>query len=153
VADQLALSLERVVPGPPASVFDLHAEPASWSQWFGPKGFSVRAIEVDLRVGGAYRLTMQPPEGDAFVIAGEFREIVPGTRLAYTFRYEQPDPDDRETVVVFALRDVDGATAVTVEQGPFLTEARRSLHVQGWSDSLDRLEVLVERSSSEPPTR
>jgi uncharacterized protein YndB with AHSA1/START domain len=74
---------------------------------------------------------------------GEFREIDPGARLAYTFRYEPPDPDDRETVVLLSLRDLGESTALTVEQGTFATEDRRALHEQGWTESLDRLEELL----------
>jgi uncharacterized protein YndB with AHSA1/START domain len=86
---------------------------------------------------------MQPPDADAFVLFGEFREIDPHARLAYTFRYDPPDPDDRDTVVVLSLRDLGEATALTVEQGPFATQGRRALHERGWTDSLDRLEALL----------
>jgi uncharacterized protein YndB with AHSA1/START domain len=86
---------------------------------------------------------MQPPEGDRFFLSGVFREVDPGTRLVYTFRYEDPDPDDRETVVAFALRDRGESTALTLDQGPFVTEARRALHEQGWTEMLDRLEELI----------
>jgi uncharacterized protein YndB with AHSA1/START domain len=86
---------------------------------------------------------MQPPEGDPFYLSGEFREVDPPSRLAYTFRWEDPDPDDRETVVTFSLRDRGESTEVTVDQGVFATEARQALHVQGWTETLDRLEELM----------
>jgi uncharacterized protein YndB with AHSA1/START domain len=70
----------------------MHVEPDLFAQWFGPKGFSATSIDFDLRVGGRYRITMQPPNADAFVLFGEFREIHRGARLAYTFRYEPPTP-------------------------------------------------------------
>jgi uncharacterized protein YndB with AHSA1/START domain len=139
----LALHLERLLPAPPSLVFRMHAEPDLLAQWWGPKGFTAPSIELDPRVGGRYRITMQPPEGDPFVLSGEFREVDSGTRLVYTFRWEPPDPDDRETVVVFSLRDRHGSTAMTVDQAPFATESRLMLHEQGWTDSLDRLEELI----------
>ena len=149
---KLALRLERVLPAPPRLVFRMHVEPDLFAQWFGPKGFSATSIDFDLRVGGDYRITMQPHDADAFVLFGEFREIDPGVRLAHTFRYEPPDPDDRDTVVVLSFRDLGEATALTVEQGTFATEARRALHEQGWTDSLDRLEELFKsRHRAAPP--
>ena len=152
MAADLALRLERVLPAPPRLVFSMHVEPDLFAQWFGPKGFSATSIDLDVRVGGSYRITMQPPDGDAFVLFGEFREIDPCSRLAYTFRYEPPDPDDRDTVVVLSFRGLGEATSLTVEQGTFATEARRALHVQGWTDSLDRLEELLESADwSTPP--
>ena len=147
MAAELSLRLERVLPAPRPLVFRMHVEPELFAQWFGPKGFSARSVDFDLRVGGGFRITMQPPDSDAFVLEGEFREIDPGTRLAYTFRYEPPDPDDRETVVVLSLRELGETTSLTVEQGTFATEDRRALHVQGWTESLDRLERLLERQN------
>jgi uncharacterized protein YndB with AHSA1/START domain len=152
MAAELALRLERVVAAPPELVFRMHVEPDLFAQWFGPKGFSVTSIDLDLRVGGGYRITMQPPDADAFVLFGEFREIDRGARLAYTFRYEPPDPDDRDTVVVLSFRDLGEATALTVEQGTFATEARRALHQQGWTDSLNRLEELLKSRDLASPS-
>jgi uncharacterized protein YndB with AHSA1/START domain len=147
MAAKLALRLERVLPAPPRVLFEMQVEPDLFAQWFGPRGFRATSADFDVRVGGGYRITMQPPDADAFVILGEFREIDPGVRLAYTFRYEPPDPDDRDTVVVLSFRDLGEATALTIEQATFATEARRALHEQGWADSLDRLEERLERRS------
>jgi uncharacterized protein YndB with AHSA1/START domain len=86
---------------------------------------------------------MQPPNGDAFHITGEFREVSLPSRLAYTFAYEPPDPDDVETVVTLSLQDHGASTQVLLEQGTFKTEARRALHRDGWTESFDRLGRLI----------
>ena len=143
MAPELVLHLKRLLRAPPELVFRMHTEPDLLAQWWGPKGFTAPSVELDVRVGGRYRIAMQPPEGDRFHLSGEFREINPGTRLVYTFRWEPPDPDDRETVVVVSLRNRGESTALTVDQAPFATDARRALHEQGWNDSLDRLEELI----------
>jgi uncharacterized protein YndB with AHSA1/START domain len=83
------------------------------------------------------------PRGHLFHLTGEFREVDPPARLAYTFVWEPPDPDDRETVVTLSLGDVDGSTEVNLTQGVFATEARRALHEQGWTESLERLQELL----------
>jgi uncharacterized protein YndB with AHSA1/START domain len=49
-------------------------------------------------VGGSYRIEMQPPEGDPFHLTGEFRALEEPARLAFTFVWEEPDPDDVETL-------------------------------------------------------
>jgi uncharacterized protein YndB with AHSA1/START domain len=147
----LSLHLERVLAAPVADVFELNTEPELLAQWWGPNGFSVPTIEMDARVGGRYRITMQPPVGDAFVLSGEYRAVDGPSRLEYTFRWDPPDPDDRETVVSLSFRGTGGATQLTIDQGEFATEARRVLHVQGWSESIDRLEVLLSRRGSTEP--
>ena len=82
---------------------------------------------------------MQPPEGELFHLAGEYLEVQPSSRLAYTFRWEPPDPDDRETVAGLTLHARAGGTEVELTQGPFATEARRELHQTGWTEGLARL--------------
>ena len=141
--DGLTLELDRILPAAPSRVFELFTNPSELARWWGPEGFSTPSLDYDPRVGGSYRIAMQPPEGDAFHLAGEFRALDPPTRLAYTFRWEPPDPDDVETVVDLSFRDVSGSTEVVLTQGPFKTEARRALHRDGWTDSFNKLEALL----------
>ena len=122
----LHIHLERVLPARPTQLFRMHTDPEQLARWWGPEGFTAPSIELDVRRGGRYRIEMQPPEGPSFFLAGEFRGIDPPHLLRYTFRYEDPDPDDRETVVEFALHDLGDATQLVVDQGPFATEARRA---------------------------
>lgn len=142
-ADLLSLHIERRLPAPRDDVFAALTEPAMMRRWWGPAGFSTPSIEVDLRPGGGYRILMQPPEGQAFHLSGTYREVAPPGRLAYTFRWEEPDPDDRENVVTLALEEDGDGTRLVVDQAPFATDARLQLHRQGWSESLDRLGVAL----------
>lgn len=139
----MRLHLERVLPARPARVFEACVEPDQLARWWGPAGFTAPSIELDPRVGGSYRIAMQPPEGELFYLSGEFREVDPPGRLAYTFRWEDPDPNDQETVAELSFNDLDGSTRLVLDQGAFATEARRQLHDDGWSDSLDRLQALL----------
>jgi uncharacterized protein YndB with AHSA1/START domain len=86
---------------------------------------------------------MQPPESDAFHLRGEFRAVDPPSRLAFTFVWEPPDPDDVETLADLSFRDLDGSTELALRQGPFKTEERRALHESGWTDSFDKLDRLL----------
>jgi uncharacterized protein YndB with AHSA1/START domain len=90
---------------------------------------------------------MQPPEGEAFHLAGEFLEIDAPSRLVYSFRWEEPDADDRTTTVTLSLRDLGEATEVSLTQGEFATDARLELHRNGWTDSFDKLGRLLQSGS------
>ena len=137
---ELIFELSRIVEASPQRVFEAMTDPEQVAQWWGPEGFTCPEVTLDAKVGGAYRIAMQPPEGgELFHLAGEYLEVQPPTRLAYTFRWEPPDPDDRETVARLALHARDGATEVALTQGLFATEARRELHKAGWTDTLARL--------------
>ena len=144
----LVLKLKRVLDSPRERIFNLLTEPAELAKWWGPHGFTTPEVELDLSVGGRYRFTMQPPEGETFHLSGEFIEIDPPTRLVYTFCWDEPDPDDRETVVVLSLAAVGDATEVSLSQGEFATDERLALHRSGWADSLEKLGEVIETSSS-----
>ena len=140
---ELTLEMQRILPAAPSVVFAALSEPSELPKWFGPRGFTIQSVEFDPRVAETYRIEMQPPEGDPFHLTGEFREVDPPARLAYTFVWEDPDPDDVETLVGLSLRDLGGSTEVYFTQGTFETDARRALHRDGWTDSFDKLEQLI----------
>ena len=142
-SDELSLAMKRVLPAPRAVVYAAFCDPTELAKWWGPESFSIPRLEYAPGVGVRYRIEMQPPEGDTFHLTGEFREVDPPARLAYTFVWEPPDPDDVETLVALAFRDLGHGTEVALTQGPFRTEARRALHRDGWTESLDKLERLV----------
>jgi uncharacterized protein YndB with AHSA1/START domain len=142
-SDEMMLAMGRVLDAAPEVVFSAFSEAAELAKWWGPEGFSVPGLSFQARVGEKYRIEMQPPEGEPFYLAGVFREVDPPARLAYTFAWEDPDPDDVETLVDLSFRDRGGSTEVTLTQGPFKTEARCALHRDGWTDSFNKLEALI----------
>ncbi|MFC9127471.1 SRPBCC domain-containing protein [Streptomyces sp. NPDC057099] len=125
-------------------VFRKLTEPRELARWWGPDGFSTPGVEIDLRPGGAYRIAMQPPEGELFYLVGEYIDVDPPVGLSYTFRWEDPDPEDRETVVTLSLHDTDvRRSELTLDQGDFATERRRALHEEGWVQSLGKLGEML----------
>jgi uncharacterized protein YndB with AHSA1/START domain len=140
----LMLKLRCTLGAPRERVFGLLTEPAELTRWWGPRGFTTPGIELDLRVGGGYRFSMRPPEGDLFHLGGEFLEITRPGRLVYTFRWEEPAPNDRETVVRLSLEAHGDATAVSLSQGTFATDERLALHRSGWTDAFEKLREVVD---------
>ena len=140
------LRLEKTLAGPPERVFAACVEAEKLAGWWGPSGFTSPSMQLDVREGGLYRITMQPPDGGAFHLRGEFREVVPPRRLVYTFVWEEPDPDDQETVVTLTFEGAGENTRLSLDHGPFKTDARYALHERGWTECLDRLEKSLARS-------
>ena len=139
----LTLEMQRTLPAASEIVFDAFSDPSRLAKWWGPRGFTIPSVEVEAREGARYRIEMQPPDGDAFFLAGEFREVEPPGRLVFSFLWEEPDPDDVETLVELSFESRGESTVVTLRQGRFKTEERRELHRGGWSDSFDKLERLL----------
>jgi len=128
---------------PVETVFAALSDSNKLRKWWGPAGFTVSSLNFQPQVGERYRIEMQPRDGAAFFITGEFRDVDAPAQLAYTFAYEEPDEDDIETLVSLTLRDLAGSTEVVLMQGPFKTEARRALHRDGWLDSFDKLDQFI----------
>ena len=124
-------------------MFGAFSEPNELAKWWGPRGFSTPSLHLHARVGERYRIAMQPPEGDAFHLTGTFHVVDPPARLVCTFVWEDPDPDDLDTLCDLSFRQLGDSTEVALGQGPFKTEARRRLHRDGWTDSFDKLERLL----------
>lgn len=142
-SEGLVLRLNRVLPAPREVVYRALTDPEELAKWWGPRGFTAPSVDFHPHVGGSYRIAMQPPDGDLFHLSGEFQEVDPPTHLAYTFRWDPPDPDDRQTVAELSLQDRGEETEVLLTQGEFTTEERRALHEEGWTDSLARLEQVL----------
>ena len=141
------LVLTRVLSAPVKAVFDAFERADQLAQWWGPEGFTIPSADFEPRVGASYRIEMQPPAGDAFHLAGEFRVVEPPARLAFTFVWDPPDDDDVETLADLTFRDLGDSTQVEFTQGPFKTEERVELHRGGWTESFDKLERYLTRRS------
>jgi uncharacterized protein YndB with AHSA1/START domain len=136
----MQLRLEMILPATPERVFAAFVEAERFRRWWGPARFTVIGLEFHAAKGADYCMTMQPPEGEAFRIRGTFREVEAPRRLAYTFAYEPPGPDDQETLVTLKLESAQKGTRLVLDQGAFRTSERRALHRAGWSEALARLE-------------
>ena len=141
--DELTLEIRRVFPSARPVVFEAFVDPDVMKKWWGPEGFTIPSLDYDPRIGAGYRIEMKPPGADPFYLRGEFREVDPPERLAYSFAWEEPDPDDVENLVELSFQDLDGSTVVLLDHAPFKTEPRRELLRSGWTDSLNKLEQLL----------
>jgi uncharacterized protein YndB with AHSA1/START domain len=146
-SDGLTLEIRRVFSAARPLVFGAFADPDKMKQWWGPQGFTIPSLDYEPRVGADYRIEMKPPGAPSFYLSGEFQAIEPPERLAYSFAWEDPDPDDIPNVVELTFQDLGMSSALLLHHGPFKTEARRELLRGGWTESLSKLEDLLSRAS------
>jgi uncharacterized protein YndB with AHSA1/START domain len=139
------LRLRRVLPATRERVFRAWTDPHAIMEWWIPNdGFSVPAAEIDLRVGGRYRVTMRNPDGETFHLAGTYREVAAPERLVYTWNWEGTSSDIGETLVTVEFRDLGTTTEVVLTHTlPDVTQ--RDRHGVGWNGCLDRLRTVLAR--------
>jgi uncharacterized protein YndB with AHSA1/START domain len=139
------LRIRRTLPAPREEVFRAFTRPEPLQQWWGPKGFTLPEVSLDLRVGGQYRFGMQPAQGHLLVLKGTFREIRPPEKLVYTWAWEGIP---LETLVTLEFRDVEGDTEVLLTQEPFPDDDSREQHDIGWTQQLERLDDLLKKEDA-----
>ncbi len=140
---ETTLNLRRIFKARREKVFRAWTDPEELKEWWGPEGYATASAEVDLRVGGKYRLGMRKlPDGEIFYLSGIYREIRPPEKLVYTWRWEA-QPEHGETQVTVEFREVRDSTEVVLTHERFPTEKARDDHNRGWSGCLDRLAKLL----------
>ncbi|MBK5187009.1 MAG: SRPBCC domain-containing protein [Gemmatimonadaceae bacterium] len=77
---------------------------------------TVPLYEIDLRVGGRYRLTMRGPDGVDHRVSGVYRVIDPPARLEYTWMWDNEHVDG-ETIVTIEFLDCGGSTEIVPSRG------------------------------------
>ena len=133
----MSLVVRRLIHATPERLFDAWTRAEELLKWWGPHSVQCTAADLDLRVGGRYRLANRFPDGTVLWIVGQFEIIERPARLAYTWQIEsRPGATERVTVLFEASGE---GTLVTVTHERIGDAAVRDRHEQGWRDCLDRL--------------
>ena len=135
-----SLTLKRKIDASPAQVFSAWADPTKIVHWFGPKetqAGSVRA-EMDVRPGGRYRLSFKTEDGEYHEVGGVYREVVPDSRLVFTWAWHST-PERQSLVTVTVAKDGDG-TLLTLNHEQLFDEKARDGHQRGWTGTLEKLD-------------
>lgn len=131
-------------------VFEAWTRPDNLRRWWGvAEGYTTPIAEVDLRVGGRYRLGMKAPgDGDLMVVGGVFKEVNPPSKLVYTWAWENTDPEGPgaipETLVTLEFNEKGDATELVLTHEMFPDEESCRMHQMGWSGMLERLGPALE---------
>lgn len=134
-----ALTLTRTIAATPEAVFDAWTRPELLARWSCPDPEAKLDIDVDLRVGGGYRIAMAMEE-DRWTAAGTYREIARPLRLVYTWDWEEAGHRmGVDTLVTVEFAPVDGGTRVTLTHTGFPAAEAAEGHDRGWTACLEHL--------------
>ncbi len=141
-ANTETLKIQRVILASPERVFSAWTDADEMQQWWGPKGVLCLSVEVDLRVGGHYRIANQLPDGSVLWIGGEFEVVERPTLLVYTWVVETESPQIERVTVRFQKRK-DG-TKIDLQHDLITSKEIRDQHHAGWLGCLEGLGTFVQ---------
>jgi uncharacterized protein YndB with AHSA1/START domain len=137
------LVVTRTFDGPPRLVFEAWTKPELMALWWAPKssGVPLLSCEMDVRVGGQYRLAFGKDAASSFAFFGQYLEVDPPSRLVWT---NEESPDAAVTTVTF--EDKDGRTLLTLHEvyptQEALDEALAGM-ADGMPEQFEQLDALL----------
>lgn len=143
------LVLTRLIDAPRARLYEAWTKPELLKQWFAPLPYTTPSAEMDVRPGGANKITMRGPDGVDMPNRGVYLEVVPNERLVFTDAYTEAwAPSEKPFMtVILTFEEEAGKTRYTARVRHWTAEDREThekmgFHV-GWGQCADQLEALV----------
>jgi uncharacterized protein YndB with AHSA1/START domain len=151
-SEPLRVEVVRRYAAPREVLYACFTEVEHFARWFGPGEVRVRDADLDVRVGGRYRIEFLSPDGGVDVVTGEYLDVTPPERLRFTWvwRAWRAGLVDEETLVTVSFHEREGGTEVRVVHERFGDERGRDLHAEGWERTFDCLDALLESGIDVP---
>ena len=136
--------LHRVLSAPPARVYKAFLDADGLAKWLPPYGFTCKVHSFDPRVGGGFRMSFSNfNTGNGHSFGGEYLELVPGKRIRYTDKFDDPNlPGVLQVEVV--LEPVICGTDIKIVQDGIPEAIPLEMCYLGWQESLAQLATVVE---------
>jgi uncharacterized protein YndB with AHSA1/START domain len=145
-SDKVSLEIKRFINVPRDRVYAAWTDPAQLKEWWGPESVRTRNLVADARVGGKYRWDLTDPEGEEMTVFGEYRELVPGKKIVFSWKWDDDENwEEHNSVVTVELSDRDGGTEVRLVHEKLPSEESRDRHNEGWNSVLNRLEKFFNK--------
>ncbi|MBX3540958.1 MAG: SRPBCC family protein [Chelatococcus sp.] len=138
------VQFHRVIAAKPEKLYRAFVEPDAVASWLPPYGFLCTVHELDAKEGGKHRMSFRNfTTGESHSFGGTYLELVPGERLVYTDRFDDPNLLGEMKVTV-TLKAVSVGTELRIEQQGIPDIIPAEACYLGWQESLRKLAKLVE---------
>jgi uncharacterized protein YndB with AHSA1/START domain len=136
--------LHRVLATKPDKVYRAFIEGDAMAKWLPPNGFTCTVHHFDAKVGGTFKMSFRNfTTGASHSFGGEYLELVPGERVRYTDKFDDPNLPGEMHVTV-TLKQVSVGTELNIVQDGIPDIIPAEACYLGWQDSLRNLASLVE---------
>jgi uncharacterized protein YndB with AHSA1/START domain len=148
--DERKVEITKTLNAAVEKVWDAWTNPESMRAWFSPEGMTTPEVEVNLSVGGKYRIVMEgktiedPNHTRQLAVGGEYLEIEKPNKLKFTWLWEgSPKETHTTTVTVLIQKTDEGMTKLTLLHTGFADENMQYEHKMGWISTLSKLEQFL----------
>ena len=139
-----SVTLHRVLKATPEKVYRAFTEPNAMSFWLPPYGFLCVVHQMDVRVGGGYKMSFTNfSTGNGHSFGGKFLEIKPNEFIKHTDKFDDPNLPGEMTTSIW-LKKVSVGTELTIVQEGIPFSIPTEMCYLGWQESLEKLAKLVE---------
>lgn len=139
-----AVRLHRVLTAKPDKVYRAFTEADALAKWLPPGGFTCTVHQLDAKTGGTFKMSFRNfTTGVSHSFGGTYLELVPGQRVRYTDKFDDPNLPGEMQVTV-ALKPVSVGTEIEIIQEGIPDAIPAEMCYLGWQDSLRNLASLVE---------
>lgn len=144
LSPETTLKVRRVFQAPRERVFRAWTDAKELALWFHPSpGYSTRVPQLELKVGGKYKVEMHHKGGNVHTVAGTYREIRPPEKIAFTWSWEG-DPSASESLVTIEFLDLGPTTEILLTHVQLPSVEEREKHEHGWNGCLAQLTQYIE---------
>ena len=138
------VSLHKVLKASPEKVYRAFTDPVAMASWIPPYGFLCTVQEMNVEVGGTYKMTFHNfSTGNGHSFGGKYLEIKPNEFLKYSDKFDDPNLPG-EMITTVWLQKVSVGTDFKVVQEGIPDMIPVEMCYLGWQESLDKLTRLVE---------
>ena len=141
--------VSRTLSAAPETVFDAWVNPEKLQRWWAGEQRIVRIHDLDVRVGGAWRISFDTPEGNHFEMQGVYHEVTPPARLSFSWSAARNGESGTSSMVVVEFVPAESGTLLTIAHH-LPPDAPDAASVQpGWESSLNRLTRLIDANGEQ----
>lgn len=139
-----SVSLHRVFKTTPEKVYRAFTDATAIASWLPPYGFLCTVHEMNVKVGGTYKMSFQNfSTGHSHSFGGTYQELKPNEFLKYNDQFDDPNMPGEMTTTV-SLRQTVAGTEIKITQEGIPAMIPVEMCYLGWQESLDKLMRLVE---------
>lgn len=120
-------------------LFEVWTKAEMLKEWFCPESMTVPEAEVDLKVGGKFKITMRSKDGNDYTATGEYIEIDKPNKIVMSWKWENDMFKDESTILSAKFKEMGEETELKLTHTKLSSEKSVESHTDGWVSAMDHL--------------